>query len=191
MDQCPPEILQIILANLPDFGSLQSTILVSRRTRTVFQGRQSWIVREVLSREIPRALWFDAEAAFKASQIALHCEMEPRKDFIEWYLDRDVESFHASFQPDLRHCLVLREFYKTVQNACETYLARGLVSYASHGDYLAEPQVAVPISDTEKTQIEGCFFRFEVFSRIFCMLKDNPTDAGITLMIKCLNEFAP
>lgn len=54
----------------PDLESLQSVIQTSRRIWQSFKDRETWIVLQILKRDIPRALWFDAEAAMMASQIS-------------------------------------------------------------------------------------------------------------------------
>lgn len=110
MDLLPLELIQQILADLPDFESLQCMILTSHRSLEAFNDREQWILRQILERTIPRALRFDAQTAFMASQLPLYQDWQGLKQVMEFYLVRDVQTFHASFQPRLSHCLALAKF---------------------------------------------------------------------------------
>jgi hypothetical protein len=93
MEHCPIEIIQQTLDELPDFECLKSTIQTSQRIWEAFKDRETWIVHQILGRDVSRALWFDAEAAMMASEISQSQDLGARKQFLENYLSRDIKSF--------------------------------------------------------------------------------------------------
>ncbi|KAJ5380776.1 uncharacterized protein N7496_003204 [Penicillium cataractarum] len=154
MDLLPLEIIQQILADLPDFESLQCMILTSRRFLEAFHDREKWVLCQILEQSIPRTLWFDAHVAFMASQLPLYQHWQARKQVMEFYLVRDVQTFHASFQPRLSHRLALSKFYRIVEHWSSVFASYTLRFYRIDGELRESPLDPVPVSDSEYIRIE-------------------------------------
>jgi hypothetical protein len=122
---------------------------------------------QILEREIPRAIWFDAEAAMMASKIYRNQESDARKQSLEYYLSRNINSFYSTFRPQLSYARGLLEFYRAVEYLSTEFVNNTLGSYSIHGDPLVKPLDAITASDSENIRIERCLYRFEIFCQIF------------------------
>ncbi|KAJ5906010.1 uncharacterized protein N7473_002926 [Penicillium subrubescens] len=50
-----------------------------------------------------------------ASKISRDQDSEARKQFLEYYLSRDITSFHSTFRPQISYARALLEFYRAVE----------------------------------------------------------------------------
>lgn len=156
-----------------------------------FKVHEASILREVFGRVIPPSLWFDAVAVFEASRLADQQDWRVRDQILEWYLARDIGSFRSNIRPRLSNCRALANFYEIVEIWSSNFIVNTLGSYSIHGDPLETPLSIVPVSDGEKVRVEHCFYRFEIFCKVFCAAPASSARLGEERVIQYLNHFAP
>lgn len=179
LEQLPIELLQDILAGVPDIQSLGALVLTGPLFYRAFLDAQAQIVKEVLQRQIPTELMHDALAAEFSKQDVW--TREQAIDFLEQYFAREKKSFHSSFQWTLSEALPLARLHSLVE-----LFTSSLVS-----SILAQKHSAQPLSKTEKFRLNCNFYRFEIYCNLFRNKDKNPIYADDDQREEYFAHFAP
>ncbi|GLI76242.1 hypothetical protein PoHVEF18_004513 [Penicillium ochrochloron] len=125
-----------------------------------------------------------------ASKIYRNQDSEARKQSLEYYLSRNINSFHSTFHPQLSYARGLLEFYRAVEYLSTEFVNYTLGSYSIHGDPLVKPLDAITAS-SEYIRIERCLYRFEIFCQIFCSAHFTSAEEEEAVMRGYLSHFSP
>ena len=180
LEQLPTELLQDILAWIPDIQSLAAAVLTGPKFYCAFLDAQTQIVKGVLQRQIPTELMHDALAA-EASSGQDTWTREQAIEFLKQYFAREKQPFHYSLQWTLSQALPLAQLYSIIE-----FFVGSLVS-----PILARQSSSRPLSKTEKCRISCNFYRFQIYCNLFKNEKEIPIYADHDQQHEYFAHFAP
>lgn len=193
LDRLPVELVQEILAALPDVESLVSAVLTGPCLYLSFLGAECYITKEVLLRQIDPDLLHDAVAEL-SSRRTPWTEQETG-DFLAQYFARDKRPFHSLLKWKLSQALPLIRLHHVID-----FFLNDLTSPILAGNPMSKKPVkpcsTLPLSCSEKNRITLNFYRFQIYCNLFRGRwgNKNPIDPpihSIDQKEKYFQHFAP
>ena len=184
LESLPTEMLQGILAALPDTTSLEATALTRPRLFHAFKAAENTIVKSVVGCQIGSELLHDALAVHASIKVD-DCRIKEVEAILAQYCVRDQKPFHALQEWTLAQAHILAKTQKNVEYFSNKFIAQitGIPPFSSETSTASARQ---PLTGAEKNRIYRSFYRFEIYAKIFesGFMSDNMQDQH------CLN-FAP
>lgn len=164
LDGLQVELIQEILAALPDVESLISAVLTGPCLYLSFLAAESYITKKVLLRQIHPNLLHDAVAEL-SSRRTPWTEQEA-EDFLAQYFARDKPPFHSLLKWKLSQALPLIRLHHVID-----FFLNDLTSPILAGNPMStnteKPCSTMPLSSSERNRITLNFYRFQIYCNLF------------------------
>ncbi|PYH92300.1 hypothetical protein BO71DRAFT_485536 [Aspergillus ellipticus CBS 707.79] len=165
LEQLPMDLIQVILASIPDISSLKSAILTEKHLYTAFLGDEKLITQTVLRNQIGKEMLHDALAAMLSFGYK-NASMQQKLDFSVNCIARRRRAFDFLMPCKLSQALPLAQFHDTI-GVLRTDFTKEILSYHPVLQEYDEDPPLRPLSETERDRITRVFYRFQIFINLY------------------------
>lgn len=178
LENLPLELIQGILAEIPDIQSLVCAVLTGPRLYLAFKLIETQITEKILLQQIHPELLHDALAADVSSRKEGPWTEDQALDFIAQYVARDQWPFHSSLRWKHSQALRLARLYDHVN-----FFLVDLTSKVLTGKQ--------DLSRNERNRISRNLYRFQTYCHLFGDRNSPPFDSDVSQQRKYFARFAP
>jgi hypothetical protein len=189
LEQLPPELIQVVLSELPDIASLESAVLTGPHLYYAFMDAEAQITKKVFLQQIPAELLHDTLAAEVSSREETW-RREKADDFLSQYFARDQQPFRSSLQWKLSQVLSLARLYNIINFFTTDLVSPILTQNPLSGDKEVTSSWQ-PLSQSERNRIQCNFYRFQIYCNLFRDKKNGPFHSDDDQRDNYFAHFAP